>query len=239
MMKRYHIAMLFALFCLAACSQDDRLIYQEDARIYFSKFVTNPDSTDYSFAVKDASLQKDTVWLTLRIMGSAAGKDRSLQLSVSDTSTAKQGYHFDFGPLVVPANAFEARVPVILYRKPGLQDSILTIDLAVAESPDFKPGYNDRPSANSPIDRLHYKISLTDQLLKPARWDVSLAGSFGTYSRTKFRFMILETGKTDWNATIFPADQQFLIQTVKYALYRYEEANGPMMDENNERVEFP
>ncbi|RPD39620.1 DUF4843 domain-containing protein [Chitinophaga barathri] len=238
-MKLHHIAILFALLGLAACSQDERLVYQEDPRVYFSKFSTNPDSTDYSFAVKDASLLQDTVWLTMRVMGSAAVKDREIRLRVSDTSKAREGYHFNFGPLVMPANAFEARLPVILYRKPGLRDSVLTIDLAVEESKDFKPGYNDRPTTSSPIDRLHYKISVTDQLLKPARWDVSLAASFGTYSQVKFRFMILETGKTNWNETIFPGDMQFLIQTVKYALYKYEETNGPLLDENGVRVVFP
>lgn len=237
-MKRRYIIILSAILGLAACSQDDRLMYEEDPRIYFSKFVTNADSIDYSFAVKDASLMQDTVWLTLRIMGSTTDKDREIRLGVSDTSKAREGYHFSFGPLVVPASQFEARVPVVLYRKPGLKDSLLTIDLAVEESKDFKPGYNDKPG-NAAIDRLHYKISVTDQLLKPARWDVSLAGSFGTYSQVKFRFMILETGKTDWNSTIFPGDLQFLIQTVKYALYKYEEANGPMLDENGARVVFP
>jgi hypothetical protein len=238
MMKRSHITILFALLCLMACSQDERLMYQEDPRVYFSKFVTNPDSTDYSFAVKEAGLMQDTVWVTMRIMGSAMGKDREIRLSVSDTSKAKQGYHFNFGPLVMPANAFETRIPVILYRKPGLKDSLLTIDLAVEGSADFKPGYNDLPPSAA-LDRLHYKISVTDQLLKPARWDNSLASSFGTYSQVKFRFMIIETGKTNWNETIFPGDMQFLIQTVKYALYKYEEANGPMLDENGVRVVFP
>ncbi|WP_341835695.1 DUF4843 domain-containing protein [Chitinophaga pollutisoli] len=237
-MKLRYIAILSAFASLAACRQDDRLMYQQDSRIYFTKNVVNADSLVYSFAVKDASLMKDTAWITLRIMGLPADKDRAINIAVSDTSTAKLGYHFEMGPLVMPADSFQKRIPVILYRKPGMKDSILTIDLSVQESADFKPGYNDKP-ASSPIDRLHYKISVTDQLLKPARWDVSLAGSFGAYSETKFRFMIQSTGKTDWNSTIFPADQQFLIQTVKYALYKYEEQFGPMIDENGDRVEFP
>lgn len=238
-MKLIHIAILAAFTCLAACSQDDQVMYQQDPRIYFTKNVVNADSLVYSFAVVDASLMKDTAWLTFRIMGLPSDKDRVINIAVSDTSTAKQGYHFDIGPLVMPADSFQKRVPVVLYRKPGMKDSILTIDFSIQESADFKPGYSDKPVASVPIDRLHYKISVTDQLLKPARWDASLAVSFGAYSETKLRFMIQSTGKTDWNSTIFPADQQFLIQTVKYALYIYEDQYGPLMDENNERVEFP
>ncbi len=237
-MRSYIYYFLLLTAILAACGKDDRLMYKEDPRIYFSKFATNPDSTDYSFGVKPATLLTDTVYLTLRIMGTATDKDREIKLKIADSSKAKAGYHYNIGPLVMPANAYEVRVPVYLYRKAGLKDSIVTIDFTVVESKDFKPGYGDKPGI-SVYDRLHYKISFNDQLLKPASWDSRLATSFGVYSATKFKFMIQATGKTDWNSTIFPGDQNFLIQTVKLALYNYEQANGPMLDENGVRVVFP
>ncbi|MRG47390.1 DUF4843 domain-containing protein [Chitinophaga sp. SYP-B3965] len=237
-MRSYIYYFLLLTAILAACGKDNRVMYKEDPRIYFSKFATNPDSTDYSFGVKPVGLLTDTAYLTFRIMGTAVDKDREIKVTIADSSKAKAGYHYNLGPLVMPANAYEVRVPVYLYRKPGLKDSIVTIDFTIEESKDFKPGYNDKPGLNV-YDRLHYKISLNDQLLKPASWDSRLALSFGVYSKTKFNFMIVTTGKTDWNSTIFPGDQNFLIQTVKLSLYNYEQANGPMLDENGVRVVFP
>lgn len=239
-MRSYIYYFLLLTAILAACGKDDRVMYKEDPRIYFSKFVNNPDSVDYSFGVKPAELLTDTVYLTLRIMGTATDKDREIKLTIADSSKAKAGYHYNIGPLVMPANAYEVRVPVILYRKPGLKDSIVTVNFIIAESKDFKPGYSDKPNPLINVyDRLHYKISFNDQLLKPTVWDSRLAVNFGVYSTTKFKFMILTTGKTDWNGTIYPGDQNFLIQTVKLSLYNYELANGPMLDENGVRVVFP
>lgn len=235
----FSIVISLAASVFSGCSKDERIMYKEDPRVYFTKNVVNADSVIYSFGVKPVEQVTDTVLITLRIMGDATDYDREINIAISDTSTAKAGYHFSFGPLIMPADSFQVRIPVYLYKQPGLKDSIVTIDLEIAESKDFKPGYSDIPSTIYRMDRLHYKISLTDQLLKPAVWDSRLAVSFGTYSEVKFRFMILATAKTEWNNTIFPGDLNFLIQKVKYALYEYEQANGPMIDENGSRVEFP
>src|SRR5690606_33962779 len=99
-------------------------------------------------------------------------------------------------------------------------------------------GYNDKVR-NSRFDRLHYKISITDQLLKPNRWDNYLVNYFGEYSRTKYQFMILKTGKTNWESAIFPQDLNFLIQTVKLDWIEYVNNNGPMLDENGSEITFP
>jgi hypothetical protein len=243
MMQNNKLIIYAALLCSAlmtACSKEDRLMYEQDARVYFSKYVTNSDSVVYSFATGPEDIIVDTAWLNFRIMGDAVGHDREIKLKVLDSSTAVAGYHYAVQPLVLPANEFTATVPVLLYRRPGLKDSMVHVVFEIAESGDFKPGYNDKPNPFAhKYDRLHYKISINDQLLKPGNWDNSLAPNFGTYSMTKFKFMIDVTGKTVWTGSIYPGDLQYLIQTVKLALYNYEQANGPMYDENGEQVVFP
>lgn len=243
-LSRYYGELVFlflTVLLIAGCTKDKRLMYEEDPRIYFTKFilgVTNPDSAIYSFTLKPADQTKDTAYLTMRIMGSAVDRDRVIKVIVSPTSTAKEGYHFDFGPLIMPANEYQTQIPVFLYRKPGLKDSIVHLELAVGTSVDFKPGYEDKVRGSA-FDRLHYKISFTDQVLKPRNWDSYLVNYFGEYSKTKFEFMIRKTGKSEWERAIFPQDLNFYIQTVKRELLEYEKVNGPMLDENGNRISFP
>ena len=237
----YIFTILAAVMLLAACKKAEKLMYQEDPRVYFSKYVVNPDSVIYSFAVQPAGKITDTVYLTLRIMGTAVDRDREINLQVADSSKAKKGYHYNLGPLVMPAKAYETKIPVYLYRKAGLKDSLLTIDFTVGESKDFKPGYNDIPSSNVKKTRLVYKVSLNDYLLKPTSWNCCIQSYLGDYSETKYRFVILATGKTNWEAALdtTPGIMNFVTQTAKSALYDYEQANGPMIDEKGNRVQFP
>lgn len=221
-----------------SCNKQDAIMYKEDPRVYFKKAQVLSDSLLYSFAVKANTVMTDTVYLQLRIMGTATDYDRAINIFLSDTSTARAGYHFNLGPLVMPANKYETKIPVYLYRKPGLKDSTVTADLIIGASKDFQPGYNDK-TAISVTDRLHYKISISDKLSKPLNWDGSLSPYFGIYSLVKLKFMIQATGRIDWTVQIYPNELNALTQQVKMALSEYETANGKLIDENGAAVEFP
>lgn len=228
---------------LVSCAKDELIPYQQDPRVYFSKVIrsssSNADSINYTFGVRPFELQVDTVILQLNIMGLATDTDREINLIAEDSSTAKKGYHYNFGPLVMPAGKYTTEIPVIVYKRAGLKDSTVFLYLTIGESKDFKPGFTDKPSVTSVRDRLHYKISITDQLIKPSNWETSLVNTFGAYSKVKYQFMINNTGKMIWDTTIFPSEQNFLVQACKEALYRYEQQNGPLLDENGNRVVFP
>ncbi|MCH5720108.1 DUF4843 domain-containing protein [Niabella hibiscisoli] len=232
-LKRFIYTVLLAL-SLTSCKEDQSLIYEQDARIYFREGVT----ADYSFTAEPASVVTDTLFIPLRIMGSAVDRDRIFNIIIDDSSTAKRGYHFQFGPLVIPANTYELSLPVYIYRKPGLKDSVVNAYLTIGESEDFKPGYIDKSNSINPYNKQHYRISLNDQLLKPSSWDTRWATYFGTYSRTKHQFINQTYGSAAWPAVVFPQDINFVVQTMKLALYNYEQANGPLIDENGERVVF-
>lgn len=223
---------------ITGCAKNDRLMYEEDPAVYFYTSAI----VDYTFAVRPTSYTVDTIYMPIRIMGSAADRDRTFNLKLDDSSTAKLGYHITFGPLVIPANTYQISLPVYLHRKPGLKDSVVTAHISIIESADFKPGYVNGLTTTGTaggVGRLRYRIIMTDQLLKPANWETVWVNYFGVYSKVKFQFIIQVTGKTSWTSTGLPQDLNFIIQKVKYALYNYELANGPLIDELGNRVVFP
>lgn len=229
------VSFIIMLFAFIGCTHDRQLMYKDDPRIYF----VQGRAVEYNFSTKEASFTTDTFYIPLRIMGTSKNTERSFSVVIDDSSTAKKGYHFDFGAQVVAADSFSRNLPVYVYRRSGLKDSVVNAYLTIGETADFKPGYSDKYLTIDSLNKLHYKITLSDQLLKPSRWDTYWVNYFGDYSKTKFLFLIQSTGRTDWNSSPFPQDMNFLVQTAKFALYNYEQANGHLIDENNQRVEFP
>lgn len=231
-----YISLIFiSLAALYGC-KEKRLMFEEAPAVYFSKFVVDPDSINYSFGIRPDEIVTDTVYLTMRIMGNSTPNDREIKLNVVKGSNAKAGYHYNLGDLVMPANAFETKIPVYLYRRPGLKDSVISLNFEVAESKDFKQGYGDTPTKKS---RLEYKINIDDQILKPANWDFTLAKYFGNFSIVKFQFMIQATGRSVWTGVIGDGEMANYVTTVKFALYNYERLNGTKFDENGNAVIFP
>lgn len=239
-MKNFRIIGFIVTICtlVMACAKDQRLMYEQDPRVYFYEAQTHRDSIYYSFGTKPAERQKDTIYLILRIMGDAAPVDRTINIIAADSSTGKPGRDYDIGPMIIHANKYQDSIPVYLYKTQEMKDRVFTIYLGIGESPDFKPGYTDPGNSYSRQSRLQYKISVTDQLSQPSRW-LSYVNWFGAYSKIKFQFMIVSTGKQDWEVTIFPAELNFLAQQAKAALVQYEETNGPLIDEFGNKVVFP
>lgn len=225
-LKNFLMVLLLAVI-IASCTKNEELLYSEADMVYVESL---PDSTDYTFAASPASVVNDSIMVNFRIIGKASDKDRTINLVPSTSSTGKMGYHYKIGAAVIKANTFSARVPVYVYRKPGLKDSILTVTLMVTENSDFKPGYPTR---------LRYKFTLTDILTKPTNWESTWAAYFGTYSEVKFRFLIAVTGKTNWNSSPLPQDSRFLSQKARNALLEYNQQYGPLVDEFGQQVFFP
>jgi hypothetical protein len=216
-----------ALAAIASCSKDDELRFSEPTSIYVE---ATPDSVDYTFATLPATVLSDTINIPIRIIGTASNTDRTINFAARTGATAKQGYHYKIGDAVIKANEFSTTVPVYIYRKTGLKDSVVTAILDLKENTDFKLGFSDR---------LSYKISITDILLKPTLWDGVWSGYFGSYSEVKFRFLLEATGLTNWNSYPFPQNTRYLSQKAKNALLAYNQANGDLIDENGAVVIFP
>ncbi|WP_437918086.1 DUF4843 domain-containing protein [Sphingobacterium sp. LRF_L2] len=251
MKKIFQSILLFVTFgTIFSCAKDERLIYNTDkAYVYFYKNTagSTADSIYRSFALEPETITKDTFYLNLHVIGLATDYDRKVNLVIDEASTATQGHHFEIGEAIIPANSYNTEVPVILYRTEDLKDSTYQVFLHIGESDDFLPGY-DHVVTSTIYSTLEYRFSFTDQLTKPSIWDSFWATYFGTYSETKIRFLnsVLADAyyeardgvELDWNTRLssYPQFLNFIWQKAKVELYEYELANGPLIDENGERV---
>lgn len=235
---------------LLGCAKDERLMFEDEDRVYFTIISSGinysgpgaNDSLNYSFAFATVEVQKDTVYLRCRISGKAADRDRKINIVTEEGSDAKLGYHYDVINPIIPAGEYESAIPIIVYRKAGMQDSVVTARLRIVDSEDLLAGYNDVatawPVVRGKYTRQQFKLTITDRLVKPANWDNSWFSSFGEYSAVKIRFISNATGFTNWTGSVFPQDRAFLVQTAYYALYEYELANGDLLDEKGKPVKF-
>jgi hypothetical protein len=227
--KNIIVPMVFiaGILFLASCAKNNELLFDQSAAIYVD---STPDSAEYSFATSPTTLTVDSVLMRFRIIGNAVSKDREIKLVPRAISTAKAGYHYKIGKAIVKANAFDALVPVYVYRRAGLKDSTVLAIFDIQENTDFKAGYPKQ---------LRFKLTVSDILTKPAIWDNAWSPYFGTYSQAKFRFLLTVTGRTNWTSSPFPGDSRFLSQRARNALLEYNQQYGPLIDENGQEVFFP
>ncbi|WP_256005741.1 DUF4843 domain-containing protein [Pedobacter deserti] len=216
----------FATMVLAACAKDEELLFDDKNSIY----VDYQDSTEYTFATSPGSVVKDSFMVSFRISGTASSSDRTFNLVPVSGATAKLGYHYSLGPLVIKANTFQAIVPIYFYRKPGLKDSLVQATLEIQENENFKQGI---------AQRQRFKFRLSDIFSKPTNWETTWASYFGSYSEVKFRFLLTATGKTNWNSSPLPQDSRVLSQIARNALLEYNQQNGALIDEFGQEVSFP
>ncbi|SMG06212.1 DUF4843 domain-containing protein [Sphingobacterium psychroaquaticum] len=236
-----YINILFAvLLAFQSCKEDEKLMYEEDPRVYIYKYGASngTDSVNYSFAFAEQAVRTDTVTIPFRIMGFPSNVDRRITMKQEEGTTAKEGYHYKWESLLIPANSSDGEAKLIFYRRAGLKDSIVSAVFHMVENEFFKPGYNDNWGAK--YDRLTYKFTLTDKLTKPSIWDTYWQSRFGDYSARKILFLTQLLNFTSWNVGgLFPQVSNQMIQEARFGLYNYEQEHGPMLDENGNRVIIP
>lgn len=236
----YVCFLLLSTYSLNSCKEDIPLMYQEDFRVYLMNRYTigSNDSINYSFAFAGEEVKSYTMDLHLRIIGFPKDYDRSVKIQVESGSNAVEGTHFSIENLFIPANKSDAVAALTFHRTADMKEHPVEAVLRVVENEHFKPGYQDLE--NGRLDRLSYKFILTDKLSKPALWDGLWKNLFGDYSDRKILFLTEALSYSDWNVGVyFPQDQNQMKQNARLALYEFEQANGPMIDENNNQVVIP
>src|SRR4051812_47945760 len=119
----------FSGLLLVACMKKDIVAYEQDARIYFripGQFdgTVTRDSLIYSFPFHPTVTDHDTIWFQACIMGSPAAADREIDFRIdADGTTAKENVDFKFVTKVVPAGAFKANMPIVIYKTAALKNS--------------------------------------------------------------------------------------------------------------------
>jgi hypothetical protein len=247
MNKRFTYWFIAALLIAAGCKKSELTSYTQPDMIYIYKeaFNIKKDSATSSFAIKSNTLIIDTVKVSVRIMGVATTTDRVVKLApVAASSTAVQGTHYELLPYVIKAGTYNADLPVVIKRTADMKTQEFRLVLELQQTADFNPGVPNSPVAgNFAGASLQYLIKMNDFLTKPSNWDSQLTSYFGTFSQIKFKFIIDNTGKTEFILGAPPAtsigEMQYFKALCKSRLIDHISLYGPLIDEFGLPVTFP
>lgn len=258
MKKRiYCCAILLCTFIaplLVSCEEDLPVYKSDEAGLKFifrnkEGYTSTRDTlTNYSFAYD--VIDVDTVWLKVQILGSAADKDREITLkqSLTGENDAIAGEHFvpfDDAELkekfyFIPKGEMQRDIPIVLKRAASLKEMNYTLRLIFELNDDFT--FVDR-------DWSFKRFTLSDQLIKPNKWDSYCKYFLGTYGPVKHDFIIKHSGQK-WDdkyvdevwVNYFMKDQNYCFYfngAMSEALAAYEAEYGRLYEEGNIPVTFP
>ena len=224
----------FWCILLVACQENEMNTFDHEGAVYFqltSNWSDGVDSVVYSFAGK--TIEQDTLWLLVDLMGEAVDYDRALRLVVdAENTTAVEGTHYAAlqPEYILPAGAYQVQVPVVLYNKdPMLEERSFQLGMRLEPTSDLQLGLTARTKV---------RVLLTAMLMKPSYYEKGLSYYFGTYSKAKHEICIQVLGE-DFPATYeeFSNNWDYWVAAGSYMdNYFYE--NYPIIDpETNMPIE--
>lgn len=220
-----------------ACKKDKVETYSGDNGIAFYRGEYEEDSLTYSFAFSLTQKQKDTVMLRMRILGPAATYDRKLKVHAVAGTNAREGKDYILPEFTVPAGAITVQYPVVLLNSPEMTTQNFRIVLEMSPNQDFVQGATGI-EIGSTVSIKQYILNVSNQFVEPSYWS-DVSGAFGSFSVTRFRFMMQVTGLTDFSYEAIGNDGYYnLPVTLAVELAAYEAVNGPLIDERGNRVTF-
>lgn len=228
-MKRFRYLWLCLLpAAFVACRKAELQTFLEDQVVYFYQVRNDKtaDSLTYSFAVRDAALQYDTVRIPLRITGVATAGDRKVNYSVIADRSSIDAKSYELLPAVVKASEYGGVLMIKVLRSAELKTRESRLWIRLENSADFKTSLGGQ---------LEYLVKVNDFYSKPTSW---IEYKFGPYSNVKYDLIIKATGLFDYSA-VQETEGDYLRQTCINYLVAWEEENGPLYDENGERIFFP
>ncbi|MCJ8209209.1 DUF4843 domain-containing protein [Mucilaginibacter sp. RS28] len=233
-----YLTILMLLVFALGCKKSDILTYHgADGISFYITYFENPDSINYSFALQPTQKQRDTVLLNMRLVGKISANARTFKLRATDSSTARNNIDYILPDMKLPANQMFVKYPLIVLNSPEMKTKSFKLLLEVAPGAELvagAPGIATDLSAN--LKRM--KVNITGQLIKPDYWE-NVQFVFGTFSVTKFQFMIKTSGLTNFSPAVIGLGEIFRLQvTFRNALTAYEKVNGPLIDESGNRVIF-
>lgn len=231
----------FIILCIAAlacsCQKDELMDYSGGDGIAFYLGEYEIDSVSYSFAFSPAPAAKDTIYLKMRVVGGAKDYPRTIAVKAGAGTTARQNVDFILPQHTLPAGALTVDYPVIVINSPEMADSEFRLVAEVAESKDFTPGAVGQEIGGS-YNLPKMLVKITGRIVEPTYWP-DVESAFGTFSAVKFRFMIQVTGLTDFSYEALGTSGIYNLPVrLRNALLEHEAANGPLIDENGNRVTF-
>ena len=64
---RHLFFILIGILLLASCQENDRMVYEEKPAVYFSDYMADADSLQYSFRIK--AQDRDTIYIEVKLLG--------------------------------------------------------------------------------------------------------------------------------------------------------------------------
>ena len=178
-----------------SCRRDPLITYNTDDNVYFNYTISTNyyvDSTNFSFAYRDASVQDTILSVPLRVTGAPAATDRRYNLVVDPASTAAAGTHYELPELVIHAGKVQDTLRLLLKRAPDLTAGVKKLILHLQPNEFFKTQLEYRlvnNVARDSADVLTFSITMSDILDEGPFWDDSYAAFFGTFSLKKVKFI--------------------------------------------------
>ena len=236
-MKKILMNMLFLGVCclFLACQENDRLMFDEPASIYFYEsqwggdfpVVSRTDSTEFSFFGRGDNFTEAKAELIMLVTGYVSDKDRAINLVPDAESTLIEGEDYYFpAPKVLPAGATEVRLPVMFKRTEKLINDYYWVRFHIEDSDDLKKGYADRTS---------FKFRITNKPVKPTYY---LSVVFGEYSDEKLLYIYSVVGYINWETVSTSELKEYSIR-VRKAYEQYKKDNGPLYDSVGKEITFP
>lgn len=210
---------LGVVLAISSCTKEEVKFYDGKDRIQFSKLGTGTaaryiDSADFSFAAK-GDLLADTVFIPVDLTGRTASVDREFKVAFEATgSNAIPGQDFDFGKCVIKAGSFKGIFPLILRNTKDLENIRKTVTFKLVANDHFEVGIGTQ---------LKSKVAFFNFMVKPVDWELRMARFFGTYSKTKHRFILYQLGFPEINyaATLAAEDpSKYIFGGTKFAYFQ-------------------
>jgi hypothetical protein len=241
-----------ALSWIAACgcAENEKFFYDSTSsalNIWLGREAVVSDSITYNFAYQK---EFDSITFYVRLTGIPGDVDRAFSLVPTGGDSSR--VHYQTREYILRAGEYQASFPIYISKPEGyseFKEKSGHVVFKVKENPFFKEGAEE-------TSRLY--IVFKNNVGKPENWDSAtypyrpLSTYFGTYSDTKYSFIIQVTGKSNFKIyytlvqnpqlaedEITTLEATNMKNMCKIALLEYNAAHGDLVDENGEKVVFP
>ena len=184
---------------LCACNEEDKLMYDQTERslnLWFGSelYSGRVDSMVYNYAYRPLGTELDSIQFYVKLIGKSLEEDGPFELEVvgGDSSSLIEGKHYQLPVYVLKAGVSGGYFPIYFKNTSDLKNREFTISLALKTNDWLTIGTKEYSGL---------KLIVKDREEKPIYWDndpeqfIPLKQFFGTYSLTKYQFMIKVIGK--------------------------------------------
>lgn len=243
---KYYIPAILIGLSLFSCKKSEIETYHGQELIYFNDIESRVrrDSVILSFA-RMSDTATDTIFnLPVAIMGKPVNKDRYFKILIEQSaSTAVAGKHYQALPdqILFKAGSVTGFLPVKILRTTDMLSNIFKLSIQLVASSDFQVNTAPIVSGTEITKQDHYKVLMTDILIKPAWWSSSVDRYFGVFSRKKVTTIESVTGYnlSQIESYVLKSDWPFVIAIARSTQVHlnYQDAIGnTIMDEDDQAM---